>query len=255
MPRLALLFSYNGTFFHGWQKQERLNTVQGELEQALTWVLRTPVVTQAAGRTDRGVHATGQVAHVDIEGALPALSEIKRRVNAICFPRIAIRDVVLVEEDFHARFSAIWRKYCYQISTEPDPLHHETVAVMYGKPDVSLLHVMAEKLVGLHDLLGFSKENEQHTSSTCEVMEAYWLELSPVRFQFHIKANRFLHHTVRGMVGTMWDVATGKKTMVDFDEVLYKANRAKCGTTALAKGLILEAVGYKTPLFKDLEAP
>jgi tRNA pseudouridine38-40 synthase len=250
MPRYALLFAYNGTPFYGWQAQEGLKTVQGDLEQALNWVLRTPVCLMAAGRTDRGVHAEGQVAHFDCPEMPLTPEELRRRVNAILFPMIAVREAVAVDEQFHARFSAIWRQYRYDLALQSEPLRHETTAVYYGNPDRKLLHVMAGKLVGTHDLLGFSKESEQHKGSICEVHSALWYENEPGRLIFRIRANRFLHHTVRGLVGTMWEVSTGKMSLEDFDAVLHKADRTKCGFTALAKGLVLERVGYKEFLFK-----
>ncbi len=245
MPRYALLFAYNGTPYFGWQAQEGLKTVQGDLEQALAWVLRKSVTLMAAGRTDRGVHAEGQVAHFDCDSIPLAPEELRRRVNAILFPMIAVRQIAPVEDTFHARFSAIWRQYRYELALQSEPLRHETTAVYYGNPDRSLLHLMAEKLIGTHDLLGFSKESDQHKGSLCDVHYAVWQEPEPGRLMFRIRANRFLHHTVRGLVGTMWEVSTGKMSLNDFDDVLNSAERNKCGFTALAKGLVLEQVGYK----------
>lgn len=249
MGRYALLFSYNGTPFYGWQSQQGQKTVQGDLEQALAWVLRTPVLLTAAGRTDRGVHAEGQVAHADFDVSLPDEAYVCRRVNSILFPYIAVRSIRPVPEDFHARFSATARQYRYEWSTVSDPLRHETTAVIYTGVNDSLLDDMAAALIGNHDLSGFSKESEQHRGTRCDVFEAYWERPAPVRRVFRVKANRFLHHTVRGMVGTMIAVAGGKRNRSDFDLALREGRRDRSGGSALAKGLVLERIYYPEAVF------
>lgn len=245
-----MLFAYNGTPFFGWQAQKGLKTVQGDLEQALLWVTRKEITLTAAGRTDRGVHAEGQVAHFDTGEPLPEEQFLCRRINSILFPNIAVRRVVEVPADFHARFSATARQYRYEWANTVDPLHHETTAVFYLNVDEPLLDTMAALLVGDHDLAGFSKESEQHATTNCSVFEAAWSRPAPGRYVFRVKANRFLHHTVRGMVATMLAVAAGKKSFSDFEKTLYEAERQRSGGTALAKGLVLEKIWFETDIFQ-----
>lgn len=244
MPRYRLEFAYNGGPFFGWQAQDGLRTVQGDLQQALTWVLREQVTLMAAGRTDRGVHAEGQVAHFDAAKEIESPDFLVRRINSIVFPNIAVKAFDRAEDDFHARFSALARQYRYEFTTRANPLRHETLPVYFASYEKDVLQHLAGQLVGVHDLSGFSKESEQHTHSVCEVMTAEWHFPSSDHFVFRVKANRFLHHTVRGMTGTMLAIAGGKKPESDFMKILKEGRRDLCGPTALAKGLVLEKIFY-----------
>ena len=159
--------AYDGTDFHGWAKQTGLRTVQGELEGALTTILRVPeVAVTCAGRTDTGVHARGQVAHADVDAA-PDVHDLRRRLDGLLPADVRVRRVVAAADGFDARFSAVWRRYAYRIADDPaavDPLTRNHVLAWPRPLDLDAINAASSDLLGRHDFASFCKKREGATT-------------------------------------------------------------------------------------------
>ena len=166
--RLRMDLAYDGSEFHGWARQDALRTVQGELEAALATVLRVPsVAVTCAGRTDTGVHARGQVAHVDVEPDVPEPEQLRRRLDGVLPADIRVRRVVAAADGFDARFSAVWRRYAYRIADRPeavDPLTRGHVLAWRRPLDVGAIDEASALLLGRHDFASFCKRREGATT-------------------------------------------------------------------------------------------
>jgi tRNA pseudouridine38-40 synthase len=252
--RLRIDLAYDGGAFHGWAAQPGLRTVQGDLEAALATVLRVPgVSTVCAGRTDTGVHARGQVVHVDVPddvlGAAAGRSDrdptdaVTRRLNGLLPPDLRVRRLVPAPEGFDARFSPLWRRYAYRICDGvPDPL---TRGLVLGWPrplDLDAMNEASRQLLGLHDFAAFCKQREGAT--TIRTL----LELSWVRERNLLtgtaRADAFCHHMVRSLVGCLLTVGEGRHPVAWPGEVLASGVRDPAVTVVPALGLTLEEVGY-----------
>ncbi|WP_406283439.1 tRNA pseudouridine(38-40) synthase TruA [Embleya sp. NBC_00896] len=260
MVRLRIDLSYDGTEFAGWARQRELRTVQGTLESALTTVLRLPEPAQltVAGRTDAGVHARGQVAHLDVsEEVWAAVGDVALRRVAGALPRdVRVRDITVAPEGFDARFGAIWRRYAYRVCDAPggvDPLRRGSV-VWHDRPlDETRMNAAAERLVGEHDFASFCRKREGATTIRC-LQEFSWARETPTGAEVGpafrpvivatVRADAFCHNMVRSLVGAMLAVGTGRKP-VDWPlEVLGRAVRDSGVHVAPAHGLTLEEVAY-----------
>jgi len=245
MPRYRLTVEYDGGPYKGFQAQDGLPTVQGELERAIYAFCGESVRVHAAGRTDTGVHAAGQVIHIDLEKPWRA-AVVMNAVNAHLFPaRVAILACEETNEDFHARFSATGRRYLYRILNRPGPAALERGRVWHVKTplDTTAMHAAAQVLVGLHDFTTFRDAACQAKSplKTLDVAEATRQgEIVEVRFA----ARSFLHRQVRSMVGSLVEVGRGTWTAADLTAALEARDRAACGPVAPSSGLCLTAVDY-----------
>ncbi|MCC6348068.1 MAG: tRNA pseudouridine(38-40) synthase TruA [Candidatus Eisenbacteria bacterium] len=235
--------AYDGTDFHGWQRQVGLRTVQGELEQALTKVLGgEPVTVNGAGRTDAGVHARGQVASFRAGTNLPA------RAVAALAGRELPGDVRLVEareadETFHARHSARARRYAYRL-LESDDLLLGRFAWWPMKPlDGEALNRAVAPLIGRHDCRAFEAAGSSPVRPECDVRLARW-ERCEGGWRFEVKADHFLYHMVRNVVATALRAASLADPAAHMAEVLASHDRARGAGTAPARGLCLEEVEY-----------
>ncbi|HKK46307.1 MAG TPA: tRNA pseudouridine(38-40) synthase TruA [Balneolaceae bacterium] len=243
MPRYKICIEYNGKNYRGWQKQRNAKTVEEEIEKALARILRQPVDIIGQGRTDSGVHAEGQVAHFDFPESL----DRKRLLYALLgvLPRdIAVWDMEAVNTDFHARFDALFRRYRYQVALRPVPLYRKTSELVLNELDFDAMHTCAQKIKGTHNFDSFTKPDNDNPNSICEVQLSEFSFEEPL-LNYHIQANRFVHHMVRRLVGTMLEVGKGNRTVVEFIDMIEKPSKKKNGFGAAAKGLILEKVGYK----------
>ncbi len=247
--RYRLDLSYDGTDFHGWATQAGLRTVQGELETWIARVLRLPepVELTVAGRTDAGVHARGQVAHVDLPAADLAL-ELARRLDRVLPRDVVVRHVTQAPEGFDARFSALWRRYTYRLADGPvDPLHRAMVARVRGGIDVATLHQAATGLVGLHDFAAFCRRREGATTVrhllSCEADRVETGELAGV-VEVRLRADAFCHSMVRSLVGGLVDVGTGRRDPAWLPGLLDRRGRAGEVTVMPPRGLVLEEVAY-----------
>jgi tRNA pseudouridine38-40 synthase len=240
--RYRLLIEYEGTRYHGWQVQLNAQTVQGEIEKALTTVLRHGVSVIGAGRTDTGVHARGQVAHFDFPGELDMV-QLFRSLNGILARDIRIRKADPVEDDFHARFSATAREYRYTISAEPLALERGFVWQYFFPLDFTAMDEAARFLIGEHEFTSFCRATAEvdHHYCTLELLERNQEGDLQV---YTLRANRFLHGMVRAIMGTLVDVGRGKLNPADVERILHARNRSAASQAAPAKGLILEKVYY-----------
>lgn len=268
LTRLRLDLSYDGTDFAGWAKQPGLRTVEGELERAVATVLRVPVGSLrfvVAGRTDAGVHARGQVAHMDLSEELLLQWEARfhgdplsdaarsigraRHVNGAlgrAVPDLVVRAVTEAPDGFDARFSATWRRYEYRLSAgrvAGDPLSRR-ITTHHGQPlDLELMREAAASLIGLRDFTTFCKAREGSTAVRT-LMEYSWRMSEDGAFAARLVADAFCHSMVRALVGAAVAVGSGRISLADLEELLEA--RARSGRTSVLDphGLSLEEIGY-----------
>jgi tRNA pseudouridine38-40 synthase len=239
MAAAKLTLEYDGTPFAGWAAQPGQRTVAGELERALATVLREPVALTVAGRTDRGVHALGQV--VSYPGPLPSL----RSVNAVLPREIAVRAAEAVPDGFSARHDARSRSYVYRVLARPAPSPFErTRALWWPHPlDFPALEACGAALAGTHDFTAFTPTDTYHQRFERDVIRAGWSRDGDI-LRFEIEADTFMRHMNRVLVGTMLEVAGGRRSVADFERLLTGRPRAEGGATAPPHGLYLASVRY-----------
>lgn len=247
--RYRLDLAYDGAAFHGWATQTGLRTVQGELETWLPRVLRLDHATPltVAGRTDAGVHARGQVAHVDLPSAGLG-SELVRRLGRVLPPDVVVREASEVPDAFDARFSALWRRYTYRLADGPvDPLHRGMVLGVRRPIDVRTLGAAGAAVVGLRDFAAFCRRREGATTVRhvldCSARRAADGELAGV-VEVAIRADAFCHSMVRSLVGALVAVATAERDLAWLTAHLARSSRADDVTVLPPHGLVLEEVGY-----------
>lgn len=243
--RLALGLAYDGTRFHGYQTQPDGNTVQDHLESALGSFLEgASPETVAAGRTDAGVHASGQVVHLETDVDRPLWNWV-RGINTFLVPDIRVRWAAQVPDDFHARFSATSRAYCYSLFNEPidSPLVHRYASWVFQPLDLSKMRQAAQALIGEHDFSAFRAAECQaaspvRTLTRCELRQVGSL------IEIDLQANAFLHHMVRNIVGSLVEVGRGAQPVGWISEVLAARDRTLAGRTFPPQGLCLRQVTY-----------
>jgi tRNA pseudouridine38-40 synthase len=243
--RLRLSVQYDGSEYHGWQLQPDRRTVQGELESALSRLADSPRSILASGRTDAGVHALGQIVAVDMPRGWDA-PELQRALNAVLPPDIRVEDVRPVRGDFHPRYDARARTYEYRVGTDPksrSPFRHRWCWPLCQDLDRGHLHRAATLLEGEHSFLAFAKSGQPERGDRCRVTRAAWddWELGP---RFTITADRFLHHMVRYLVGTMVDMARGRRPLDDLPALLRSEPGLETSPPAPPTGLFLTSVEY-----------
>jgi tRNA pseudouridine38-40 synthase len=247
MPRYRLDIEYDGTPYAGWQKQSGQHSVQAAIEQAIRGFCGEEVSLRGAGRTDAGVHASGQVAHVDLGRDWPA-DKVRDALNAhltMADERVAILAAASVPESFDARFSAHGRHYLYRIVNRRAPLALEkNKAWWVPKPlDADAMHEAAQMLVGRHDFTTFRSAHCQ-ANSPLRTLDRLDVERSGQVIEIRASARSFLHNQVRSMVGTLKRVGEGAWTAADVKAVLEAKDRAACAGLAPPQGLYLVAVDY-----------
>lgn len=252
--RLRIDLGYDGTDFHGWASQSELRTVQGELEEALRVALHLEVApeTTVAGRTDAGVHARGQVVHIDAHDLDDeTLQRLLRSLNGILADDVQVFAITPVSEHFDARFSALARRYSYRFVDAPavDPLERHTVVFHPWKLDVDRMNEAAERLLGLNDYTAFCKRSDFGTSIRT-LQEFSWHRDEYGVVVASIKADAFCHSMVRSMVGALVHVGDGRQP-IDWPKQLLDAME-RTSYVAPARGLVLEQVYY--PQEQDLLA-
>ncbi|MDB5242111.1 MAG: tRNA pseudouridine synthase [Spirosoma sp.] len=245
--RYFLKLSYRGTRYHGWQRQPNGLSVQEVLETALTTVLREPVALVGSGRTDAGVHAGQQFAHFDTEMSLPPA--LMQSLNSLIPGDVAVQACFPVCPDDHARFTAMFRYYQYQVIRQKDPFR-EGLAYVFTRPvDVSRMNLAAECLLRYRDFESFSKVKTDVTTFNCRIDFAYWEEKSTGDLTFHIRADRFLRGMVRAIVGTLLAVGQGWLNVAEFEQIIEAKDRKRAGRAVPPAGLSLVEVGYPAELF------
>nr|WP_297657262.1 tRNA pseudouridine(38-40) synthase TruA [uncultured Prevotella sp.] len=254
--RYFIFFGYDGTNYHGWQIQPNANSVQQELQHALSTLLRGNVEVVGAGRTDTGVHARRMAAHFDwtnttdedatpTNGKLPMpLDQLVYRLNRILPRDIAVYEVKEVDSEMHARFSATSRTYHYYIHTRKDPFERHYSLQMHYPLDFDKMNEAAEHFLHHDDYAAFCKAGGDNKTTICHVTTAKWVQTSPTTWYFEITANRFLRNMVRAVVGTLIDVGRGRITMEQFLDILHNGTRSDAGESMPGNALFLEKVDY-----------
>jgi tRNA pseudouridine38-40 synthase len=254
MKRLKIVVAYDGTGFRGFATNEGVRTVMGVLGEAVATVVRQPVELTGAGRTDAGVHAWGQVVSGDVPGEID-LDDLRRRLNKLCAPDIAVRRAEWTDDEFDARFSAQWRHYRYEIwnAPEPNPLLARTSWWVARPLAMWALQAGSDALVGEHDFSSFCRRPKvddgcAEPSMIRRVLSTRWSDASEAadgtRLRFEIRATAFCHQMVRSIVGTLVDVGTGKLSPGSVHGILAARDRAAAGQVAPPHGLTLWEVGY-----------
>jgi tRNA pseudouridine38-40 synthase len=241
--RIRLLIEYDGSEFSGWQLQPDQKTVQGEIENALKIIFKKDIRIHGSGRTDAGVHASGQIAHCDIPETKD-LEKLCYSLHSITEKSIAIKKIQKVSDNFHARFDANKRTYKYYISENFLSIKRNYVWQIGRKLDLDYLNKIAHNVIGEHDFTSFSKIGSDVDEYDSVVFDAKWYKESSL-IVFEISAIRFLRGMVRGLVGTMIEFEKLKRKEIDFTEIMQKKNRKFAGSNAPATGLILENVSYE----------
>ena len=247
--RYFITLSYDGTRFHGWQIQPNGISVQGELQRGLTLLLRREMSVTGAGRTDTGVHARMMVAHFDYEGELPMHpDQLAYKLNKLLPQDISVQKVELVDEQMHARFSAIARTYHYYIYTEKTPFLRYYACELHYPLNFQLMNEAARILMEYDDFGAFCKSHSDVKTTLCKISVARWVQTSPSEWNFEITANRFLRNMVRAVVGTLIEVGRGRLSLDDFRRVIEGKRRSDAGESMPGKALFLERIDYPTTL-------
>lgn len=246
MPRYRLTLEYDGSGYNGFQAQTDQPTVQGAVERAITAFCGETVRVAAAGRTDTGVHATGQVIGVDLERAWPARTVMNALNAHLVGEAVSVLDCVEAEPDWHARFSATGRRYLYRILNRPGPpaLDKGKVWHIRKRMDEEAMHEAAQSLVGLHDFTTFRDVNCQ-SKSPVKTLDVARVFRNGDEIYLQFEARSFLHRQVRSMTGTLAEVGQGRWAVEDVAAALAAKDRAACGPVAPSDGLYLTGVSYE----------
>jgi tRNA pseudouridine38-40 synthase len=246
MPRYRLLIEYDGRPYNGFQAQAEQPSVQGALEAAVKAFSGQDIRVAAAGRTDTGVHATGQVVHVDLERDWPAQTVMNALNAHLTREAVSVLDASVAPEGWHARFAANERRYLYRILNRraPPALDKGKVWHMKKDMDAEAMHAAAQHLVGLHDFTTF-RDMHCQSKSPVKTLDVARVFRSGEEVRLVFEARSFLHRQVRSMTGTLVEVGAGRWTAEDVLGALEARDRRACGPVAPADGLYLTGVGYE----------
>ena len=238
-----MTIQYDGSDFHGWQVQAKGRTVQGDIEDALSVIYPDEKITLiGAGRTDAGVHALGQAAHIKLPPKLSA-DELQQALNGNLNQDVRIDKVDEVGDDFHTRFSATAREYEYRLVKHFSPVTRNYTTPLKWEIHNKLLNECVELLPGEHDFTSFCKAKAEVQNKICIIYKAVWEDMGE-KYVFKIRANRFLQHMVRYLVGTMLEVARGRYKGENFQNLVDNSQSEAVVVRAAAKGLFLKKVYY-----------
>lgn len=255
--RLRLDIAYDGTAFSGWARQPQLRTVQGAIEAAVTRVLGGEAQLVVAGRTDAGVHASGQVAHLDLSDAQaarlgrgrdPEPSSLAARLNGVLgrYADVHVRATSVAAAGFDARFSAVWRRYAYRVAdraTGYDPLERFRTTFVPAVLDVAAMDAAARSLIGLHDFASYCKPRPEATTIRT-LLEFDWRRDDTGVLVANVKADAFCHSMVRALVGACVAVGEGRLQVADVAALRDARTRTSAFPVLAARGLTLTEVGY-----------
>lgn len=251
--RYFIHIAYNGSAYGGWQIQPNATTVQQLVNNGLEAIVSIRNTITGCGRTDAGVSASSFFAHFDHEEAfLPEdLAQLRFRLNRFLPQDIVVFEIKPVQPGAHARYSALWREYDYQIIRKKDPFNFHQSYFVHGDLKIDKMNECSALLMGRHDFQCFSKVSTQVNNYLCVVKEAKWKENDHF-LKFTIRADRFLRNMVRAIVGTMLDVGRGKISYEEFQLIIDSHDRGKAGYSVPAQGLTLTGVGYPEEIFSDV---
>lgn len=242
--RYFVYFAYDGTRYHGWQLQPDAHSVQAELQQALSTLLRGDVEVVGAGRTDAGVHARMMVAHFDWNDAIDC-KQMAYRLNKLLPRDIAVHRMECVGDELHARFSATSRTYHYYLHTVKDPFARAYSLELHYNLDFEAMNRAAGLLLAYDDFGAFCKSHTDVKTTICHLTEARWISIDDNHWYFRITANRFLRNMVRAVVGTLIEVGRGRISEEDFIRIVEGRKRTAAGESVPANALFLEEVKYE----------
>ena len=257
--RYIIRLSYDGSAFCGWQIQNNARTLQGELEKALSTLLGSPVQLTGAGRTDSDVNAIGYIAHFDVPDEVSVeAAHLCYKLNAMLPREMAVHEVSVASEDFHARFDARMREYHYFIHFRKDPFCEKYSYRMRYPLDIEKMNEAAGHLLGEHDFNCFEKVGGNNATSICTVTEAVWSTYRPMHADmmgfpceegdyivFRIRANRFLRNMVRAVVGSLIEVGRGKKEPSWIAQLIESGSRSDAGSSVPGNALFFTGAEYK----------
>jgi len=240
--RYFLDVAYNGTYFHGSQLQDETPTVQLAVNQALSTLLRQPVATWGASRTDEGVHALHNVYHFDWEEKLPAT--FLYNLNAVLPQAVSATALWLATDpEFNCRFAAQSRQYRYRIYQAKDPFLYQRALYFPFQLQTEILEETSRLLLDYRDFTSFSKRNAQTKTNNCRIYESYW-ETAGKELHYVVRADRFLRGMVRALVGTQLKVARGKISLAQFQEIIEAKDCSGAHFGVAGWGLYLEKIAY-----------
>lgn len=241
--RYKLTFEYDGTNFQGWQNQPEGRTVQGVIEEALSRFYQQEISIVGQGRTDAGVHAKGQVAHVNLP-SMYNINRIYRAMSGLLPKDVALINTQKEDADFHARFHAKSRIYQYTVINRPSPLLRYYSWSVFKPLSFQLLEECAEMVMGEHDFINYCiPPDESEMTTICTIHQSFWKKEEEI-LTYKIEGNRFLRHLVRRLVGAMVQVADGTFGKRDFQRLLSANKTDRKGHAAPARGLMLISVKY-----------
>lgn len=249
--RIALLLEYEGTQYSGWQSQPHAVTIQSAIEHALETITQQNVRILGSGRTDAGVHAAGQVAHVDLDLPMP-IERFAGAINTQLPKSIRVLAAQIVSPQFNARFQAIAREYQYAITLQPRALNRKMSWFCKYSLNPNLLQRCSEVILGEHDFTSFCASISDTENKVCQISVSTWTSDSNY-LVYTIAGSRFLHHMVRMLVGTMVEVGRGRWQFEQFQRLLDEPSQDHHKVTAPARGLVLRRVRYPETvmLFKE----
>lgn len=243
MARYKLTFEYDGSHFSGWQKQPDARTVEGVIEKAFSTLYQQEIDVVGQGRTDAGVHARGQTAHVDLPTHYDK-DKVLHAMKGLLPEDVALLQIEESHPGFHARFDAVSRRYRYRIINRPSPLQRHYSWYVFSNLDDKILNQCVDLILGEHDFVNFCiPADDEFMTTLCTISESRWIQERDALI-YEITGNRFLRHLVRRLVGTMVNVSGGKLKIDEFETLLRGEKTKTKGHTAPAKGLILEQVEY-----------
>ena len=246
--RYFLTLAYNGTSFHGWQRQPNASSVQQALEEALTTLLRKPIIITGAGRTDTGVHAKEMMAHFEADLSVEAEENLPYLLNRFLKEDIVIHRLERVKADAHARFDATARTYEYHLGFQKNPFKQQLYYYFHQPVSVEKMNEAAQILLAYDDFEAFAKTHSDVKTFLCNVTRADW-ESRAEGAIFTITANRFLRNMVRAIVGTLLEIGTGKIEVVDMHKIIQSKNRGEAGFSVPAAGLYLTEIQYPKSIY------
>lgn len=239
--RYHIELAYNGTPFHGWQRQPNAPSVQEILNEKLTLLLRTPCETLGCGRTDAGVHSSRYIAHFEYDGDVDMNKDFIYHLNSCLPAQIAVYKIYPNEK--HARFDAKSREYKYIIARKKDPFAINQCWQLTIGLDEQVMQIAADKLLQYSDFTSFARIGSDNRTNICKITQAEW-SFSPERYVFTITADRFLRGMVRAIVGTLIDVGRAKITLDEFVAIIEAKNRGAASSAAPPDGLFLTQITY-----------
>ena len=250
LTRYFIELSYNGSAYHGWQRQPNAISIQQVLEEALSRLARNKITLLGAGRTDTGVHALQMFAHFDVSHKIANTKELIFHLNGFLKDDISVKGIRQVKPQANARFDATARYYEYHISTAKDPFHSQFHYYLKNQPDVDMMNEAAKSLLLHKDFKCFSRTNTDVKTFLCEIKKAVWKQEGSSLI-FYISSNRFLRNMVRSIVGTLLEVGYKKRKVEDIDDLIRSKDRCQAGFSVPAHGLYLSRIEYPQNIYID----